>query len=61
MGVGGTPASAKRAGALLAHDIAILGSAPKHFVTFVELYRESAAKAGHDVSKLQLASAHSFM
>ncbi|SEN42912.1 probable oxidoreductase, LLM family [Mucilaginibacter gossypiicola] len=61
IGVGGTPASAKRAGALnLPMIIAILGSAPKHFVTFVELYRESAAKAGHDVNKLQLAISSQF-
>jgi len=61
IGVGGTPASAKRAGALnLPMIIAILGSAPKHFVSFVELYRESAAKAGHDVSKLQLAISSQF-
>jgi probable LLM family oxidoreductase len=55
LGVGGTPASAIRAGRLgLPLMIAILGSAPKHFVPFVELYREAAEKAGHDVSKLQL-------
>jgi probable LLM family oxidoreductase len=61
IGVGGTPASAKRAGSLnLPMIIAILGSAPKHFVPFVELYRESAAKAGHDVSKLQLAISSQF-
>ncbi|AYL96086.1 LLM class flavin-dependent oxidoreductase [Mucilaginibacter celer] len=61
IGVGGTPASAKRAGALgLPMIIAILGSAPKHFVTFVELYRESAAKAGHDLSKLQLGISSQF-
>lgn len=55
LGVGGTPASAKRAGRLnLPMTIAILGSAPKNFVSFVELYRESAEKAGQDVSKLQL-------
>ncbi|WEA02538.1 LLM class flavin-dependent oxidoreductase [Mucilaginibacter sp. SJ] len=61
IGVGGTPASAKRAGAInLPMIIAILGSAPKHFVPFVELYRESAAKAGHDVSKLQLAISSQF-
>jgi alkanesulfonate monooxygenase SsuD/methylene tetrahydromethanopterin reductase-like flavin-dependent oxidoreductase (luciferase family) len=40
--------------------IAILGSAPKHFASFVELYRESAAKAGHDVNKLQLAISSQF-
>lgn len=61
IGVGGTPASAKRAGQLnLPMIIAILGSAPKHFVPFVELYRESAEKAGHDVSKLQLAISSQF-
>jgi alkanesulfonate monooxygenase SsuD/methylene tetrahydromethanopterin reductase-like flavin-dependent oxidoreductase (luciferase family) len=61
IGVGGTPASAKRAGRLnLPMIIAILGSAPKHFVPFVELYRESAEKAGHDVSKLQLAISSQF-
>jgi probable LLM family oxidoreductase len=61
IGVGGTPASAKRAGTLnLPMIIAILGSAPKHFVPFVEVYRESAAKAGHDVSKLQLGISSQF-
>ena len=61
IGVGGTLASAKRAGRLnLPLIIAILGSAPKHFLPFVELYRESAEKAGHDVSKLQLAISSQF-
>ncbi|RWY50868.1 Atu2307/SP_0267 family LLM class monooxygenase [Mucilaginibacter gilvus] len=61
LGVGGTPASAKRAGQLnLPMTIAILGSAPKHFVSFVELYREAAAAAGHDVSKLQLGISSQF-
>lgn len=61
IGVGGTRASALRAGRLnLPMIIAILGSAPKHFVPFVEAYRESAAKAGHDVSKLQLAISSQF-
>ncbi|MET3981196.1 putative LLM family oxidoreductase [Mucilaginibacter sp. UYP25] len=62
IGVGGTPASAMRAGRLgLPLMIAILGSAPKHFVPFVELYRESAEKAGHDVSKLQLGISSQFL
>jgi probable LLM family oxidoreductase len=61
LGVGGTPASAKRAGRLnLPMIIAILGSAPKHFVPFVELFRESAEKFGHDVSKLQLGISSQF-
>ncbi|RFZ84125.1 LLM class flavin-dependent oxidoreductase [Mucilaginibacter terrenus] len=61
LGVGGTPASAKRAGTLnLPMMIAILGSAPRHFVSFAELYREAAAKAGHDVSQLQLGISSQF-
>jgi probable LLM family oxidoreductase len=61
LGVGGTPASAVRAGQLnLPMIVAILGSAPEQFVPFVELYRESAQKAGHDVGKLQLAISSQF-
>jgi len=55
LGVGGTPSSAARAGKLnLPMMIALLGGPPKQFVPFVDLYREAAQKAGHDVSKLQL-------
>lgn len=54
--VGGTPASVIRAGKLnLPLTIAILGGQPAHFQPLVRLYRESAAKAGHDVAKLQFA------
>jgi probable LLM family oxidoreductase len=61
LGAGGTPASAVRAGKLgLPLAIAILGSAPVQFVPFVNLYRESAQKAGHDASKLQLAISSQF-
>ncbi|GAA3975760.1 LLM class flavin-dependent oxidoreductase [Mucilaginibacter dorajii] len=61
IGVGGTRASALRAGRMnLPMIIAILGSNPKHFVPFVEAYRESAAKAGHDVDKLQLGISSQF-
>ncbi|RYE00750.1 MAG: LLM class flavin-dependent oxidoreductase, partial [Sphingobacteriaceae bacterium] len=61
LGAGGTPASAARAGKLgLPLAIAILGSAPDQFVPFVNLYRESAAKAGHDTGKLQLAISSQF-
>lgn len=61
LGVGGTKASAVRAGKLnLPMMIAILGSAPRHFVSFVDLYRESAEKAGHDVSQLQLGISSQF-
>ncbi|RAJ95748.1 putative LLM family oxidoreductase [Larkinella arboricola] len=56
LAVGGTPASAVRAGTLnLPMTVAILGSTPDRFVPFVNLFRQSAQKAGHDVSKLPLA------
>ena len=63
LGVGGTPASAVRAGTLnLPMIIAILGGPPNQFVPFVKLYRDSAAKAGHDVSQLRLGiSTHFFV
>lgn len=54
--VGGTPESAVRAGTLnLPMTLAILGGNPQQYVPFVNLYRQSAKDAGHDVSKLQLA------
>jgi probable LLM family oxidoreductase len=53
--VGGTPQSVVRAGTLgLPLAIAIIGGSPERFVPFADLYRESARRAGHDVSKLQL-------
>jgi probable LLM family oxidoreductase len=49
IGVGGTPASAARAGTLgLGLTIAILGGAPAQYVTFAEIYRRAAQQAGHD-------------
>ncbi len=55
IGIGGTPASAVRAGKLgLPLTIAILGGAPDRYVPFAELYRESAQNAGHDASLLPL-------
>jgi probable LLM family oxidoreductase len=46
--VGGTPASAIRAGTLgLPMAVAIIGGMPDQFVSFVKLYRDSAKKAGH--------------
>ncbi len=54
--VGGTPTSVARAGGLgLPLTIAILGGQPAHFLPLVKLYRDSAAKAGRDVAKLQFA------
>jgi len=56
LAVGGTPTSMKRAGKLnLPVTLAILGSDPDQFVPLVELYRDSAHKAGHEASKLELA------
>ena len=53
--VGGTPQSVVRAGTLgLPLAIAIIGGAPERFVPFADLYRESAQRAGHDPSKLEL-------
>jgi probable LLM family oxidoreductase len=52
---GGTPASAVRAANLgLPLALAIIGGTPEQFVPFVKLYRDAAAKAGQDMSKLQL-------
>jgi probable LLM family oxidoreductase len=56
IGVGGTPQSAMRAGRLnLPLTIAILGGQPSQYVQFTNLYRQAAEKAGHDLSKLQIA------
>jgi probable LLM family oxidoreductase len=53
--VGGTPQSVVRAGRLgLPLAIAIIGGSPARFVEFADLYRQTAAAAGHDISKLQL-------
>ena len=56
IGVGGTPASAARAGRLgLPMTLAILGGRPTQFVSYVELYKKSAREAGHDPALLPLA------
>ena len=53
--VGGTPASVARAGALgLGLMIAIIGGQPARFAPLVELYRESAKRAGADPRGLQV-------
>jgi probable LLM family oxidoreductase len=47
--VGGTPASAIRAGSLgLPMSVAIIGGMPERFAPLVELYRQAAGRAGHD-------------
>ncbi|HWB90213.1 MAG TPA: Atu2307/SP_0267 family LLM class monooxygenase [Puia sp.] len=56
IGVGGTPASAARAGRLgLPMTLAILGGRPAQFAPYVELYKKSAREAGHDPAALPLA------
>lgn len=56
IGVGGTPASAARAGSLgLGLTIAILGGAPAQYVTFADIFRRAAQQAGHDAAALPLA------
>ncbi|OGX81714.1 LLM class flavin-dependent oxidoreductase [Hymenobacter glacialis] len=55
IGIGGTPASAVRAGKMgLPLTIAILGGAPGRYISFAELYRESAQQAGHDPAQMPL-------
>ena len=55
LAVGGTPASAVRAGKLnMPMTLAMLGGSPDRFVPFTDLYRKSAKEAGHDANNLQL-------
>jgi len=60
---GGNPESAIRAGLLgLPIAFAIIGGMPESFAPLVNLYKEAAAKAGHDPSKLQIAThSHGFV
>lgn len=56
LAVGGTPASASRAGALgLPMYLAILGSPPR-FRALAELHRTAAAEAGHEQPRLGVTS-----
>jgi probable LLM family oxidoreductase len=61
--VGGTPQSVVRAATLgLPMALAIIGGSPERFVPFVELYREAATKAGHDLAKLPVSiNSHGFL
>lgn len=60
---GGTPQSAVRAGQLgLPLVLAIIGGSPMYFKRSVDLYYRAARDAGHDISKLQVAShSHGFV
>ncbi|MEQ2529333.1 LLM class flavin-dependent oxidoreductase [Robertmurraya yapensis] len=63
IGSGGTPQSVVRAGQLgLPLVLAIIGGRPVQFASLVQLYKRAAAQAGHDVSKLPVAShSHGFI
>jgi len=55
IGVGGTPASFARAGMLgLPLMVAIIGGRPARFRHLIDLYRRSAADAGHDPATLKV-------
>jgi probable LLM family oxidoreductase len=61
--VGGSPESVIRAGTLgLPLTIAIIGGEPARFAPLVELYRETARRAGHNRSQTKLAiNTHAFV
>ncbi|WML41760.1 LLM class flavin-dependent oxidoreductase [Neobacillus sp. OS1-2] len=63
IGSGGTPQSVIRAGMLgLPLVLAIIGGSPLQFAQHVNLYKRAAAQAGHDVTKLPIAShSHGFI
>jgi probable LLM family oxidoreductase len=53
--VGGHPESVVRAGRLgLPLALAIIGGQPRRFVPLIELYRQSARRAGHDPAELRV-------
>ena len=61
--VGGSPQSVVRAGVLgLPLTLAIIGGQPERFAPLIELYREAATRAGHDLDKLPVAiNTHAFV
>lgn len=63
IGSGGTPESVVRAGVLgLPLVLAIIGGSPRQFAPLVQLYKRAATRAGHDASKLPVAShSHGFI
>ena len=55
LAAGGTQTSAVRAASLnLPLMLAIIGGMPEQFVPFIDLYKESARKAGNDMTQLQI-------
>jgi probable LLM family oxidoreductase len=62
VGIGGTPASAMRAGVLGLPMVMGFFAGPEQFVSRVELYHRAAAQAGHDPTQLRLgASGHMYI
>lgn len=63
IGSGGNQESVIRAGLLgLPLVLAIIGGSPMHFAPLVQLYKKAAAHAGHDASRLPVAShSHGFI
>jgi len=63
LAVGGTPQSAMRAGTLgLPLALGIIGGEPVRFKPLFDLYREAAAKAGHDAAQLETSlNVHGFV
>ncbi|MED1471476.1 LLM class flavin-dependent oxidoreductase [Bacillus salipaludis] len=63
IGSGGNSKSVVRAGMLgLPLVLAIIGGSPLQFAPLVKLYKRAAEKAGHDISKLPVAShSHGFI
>lgn len=61
--VGGSPQSVVRAGRLgLPLALAIIGGSPERFAPLIDLYRESASRAGHDPSTLGVSiNSHGFI
>ncbi|MBA3333474.1 MAG: LLM class flavin-dependent oxidoreductase [Actinobacteria bacterium] len=60
--VGGTPASAVRAGRLgLPMALAIIGGQPERFTPFAELHRGAAREAGHDVVPALSINSHAYV
>ena len=63
VGTGGNPESSIRAASLgLSVVYAIIGGQPELFAPLVDLYKQTAARIGHDINKLQVAShSHGFV
>jgi probable LLM family oxidoreductase len=63
LGVGGTPASAMRAGGLgLPMALAIIGGEPDRFAPFVQLFRQALQRAGHDPMSVPVSiNSHGFI